>query len=64
VARKQVSLMEGLLSYRLLADAVLLLHFAVVVFVVGGLVVVVVGNLGAGSTTCGSALRTSQRSAS
>lgn len=38
--------MGGPLSYRLLADAVLFLHFAVVVFVVGGLVVVVVGNLG------------------
>ena len=32
-------------TYRLLADAVLLLHFAVVVFVVGGLVAVLVGNL-------------------
>ena len=31
--------------YRLLADAVLLLHFAVVVFVVTGLVLVLVGNL-------------------
>jgi hypothetical protein len=31
--------------YKLLADAVLLLHFAVVVFVVGGLVFVVAGNL-------------------
>ena len=31
--------------YRLLADAVLLSHFAVVVFVVGGLVVVLVGNM-------------------
>jgi hypothetical protein len=30
--------------YQLLADAVLLLHFGVVVFVIGGLVVVVVGN--------------------
>lgn len=31
--------------YRLLADAVLVLHFAIVLFVVGGLVVVIVGNL-------------------
>jgi hypothetical protein len=31
--------------YQLLADAVLLLHFAVVVFVVGGLAFVVAGNL-------------------
>jgi hypothetical protein len=31
--------------YQLLADAVLVLHFSVVVFVVGGLVVVVAGNL-------------------
>lgn len=30
--------------YRFLADAVLLVHFAIVVFVVGGLVVVVAGN--------------------
>ena len=30
--------------YRLLADAVLLFHFAVVVFVIGGLVAVFVGN--------------------
>jgi len=33
------------LPYQLLADAVLTLHFAVVAFVVGGLVLVVVGNL-------------------
>jgi hypothetical protein len=32
------------MPYQLLADAVLLLHFAVVVFVIGGLVVVLVGN--------------------
>ena len=32
-------------TYRLLADAVLLLHFAVVAFVVGGLVLVLVGNI-------------------
>ncbi len=32
-------------SYQFLADAVLLLHFGVVVFVVGGLVAVVAGNL-------------------
>lgn len=31
--------------YRLLADAVLLLHFAVVIFVVGGLALILVGNL-------------------
>lgn len=31
--------------YQLLADAVLLLHFGVVLFVIGGLVLVVVGNL-------------------
>ena len=31
--------------YRLLADAVLLLHFSVVVFVVGGLVLVLLGNV-------------------
>lgn len=33
------------LAYRLVADAVLVLHVAVVAFVVGGLVFVVVGNL-------------------
>jgi len=32
------------MPYRLLADAVLSLHFAIVVFVIGGLVVVLVGN--------------------
>ncbi|HUF62990.1 MAG TPA: DUF2784 family protein, partial [Verrucomicrobiales bacterium] len=32
------------MTYQLLADAVLLLHFAIVLFVVGGLVFVVVGN--------------------
>jgi Protein of Unknown function (DUF2784) len=32
-------------TYRMLADAVLVLHFAVVLFVVGGLVVVLIGNL-------------------
>jgi len=31
--------------YRLLADAVLLLHFGVVVFVIGGLALIVAGNL-------------------
>ena len=31
--------------YQFLADAVLLLHFGVVLFVIGGLVLVVVGNL-------------------
>jgi hypothetical protein len=34
------------LPYQLLADVVLTLHFAVVVFVVGGLVLVIIGNLG------------------
>lgn len=34
-----------MLPYRLLADAVLLLHFGVVVFVVAGLAAIVVGNL-------------------
>lgn len=33
------------MPYQLLADAVLVLHFGVVVFVVGGLALVVVGNL-------------------
>jgi hypothetical protein len=33
--------------YQLLADVVLSLHFCVVVFVVGGLVLIVIGNLGA-----------------
>jgi hypothetical protein len=37
--------MDKALSYQILADAVLLLHFGVVVCVVGGLVAVVVGNL-------------------
>jgi hypothetical protein len=37
--------MSGELAYRLLADAVLVLHFSVVVFVVGGLLLIVVGNL-------------------
>lgn len=32
------------MPYQLLADAVLVLHFAVVVFVVGGLVAVLIGN--------------------
>ena len=31
--------------YQLLADAVLMLHFAIVAFVVGGLVLTIVGNL-------------------
>ncbi len=30
--------------FRLLADAVLILHFAIVLFVVGGLVLIIVGN--------------------
>ena len=33
--------------YRFLADVVLTLHFSIVVFVVGGLVLTIVGNLGA-----------------
>lgn len=33
------------MPYQLLADAVLLVHFAIVLFVVGGLVFVIVGNL-------------------
>jgi hypothetical protein len=37
--------MDSSLFYQRLADAVLLLHFGVVVFVVGGLAAVVVGNL-------------------
>lgn len=37
--------MRGELPYQLLADAVLTLHAAVVVFVVAGLVLIVVGNL-------------------
>lgn len=40
--------MEGVTwPWQALADAVLVLHFAVVVFVVGGLVAVLVGNLAA-----------------
>ena len=34
-----------MLPYQLLADAVLVLHFGIVVFVVGGLVLVVAGNM-------------------
>ena len=37
--------MSDSLPYRMLADAVLSLHVAIVVFVIGGLVLVVVGNL-------------------
>lgn len=37
--------MSGSLPFQLLADAVLTLHVALVLFVVGGLVVVVLGNL-------------------
>lgn len=37
--------MPSTLPFRLLADAVLVLHFAFIFFVVGGLVFVVVGNL-------------------
>ena len=36
--------MSVTVPYRLLADAVLVIHFGVVLFVVGGLAVVVVGN--------------------
>jgi len=36
--------MNATVTYRLLADAVLVLHFGVVVFVVGGLALVVAGN--------------------
>jgi hypothetical protein len=35
---------DAIVPYQLLADAVLLVHFAVVVFVVGGLAAVVTGN--------------------
>lgn len=37
--------MNDPLSYQLLADAVLTLHVAIVIFVVGGLVFIIVGNL-------------------
>jgi hypothetical protein len=37
--------MQSGIPYQLLADVVLLLHFAVVMFIVGGLVAVFVGNL-------------------
>lgn len=37
--------MEITLPYQLLADAVLLVHFAIVLFVVGGLALIVVGNV-------------------
>jgi Protein of Unknown function (DUF2784) len=37
--------MPNTIPYRLLADTVLVLHLAMVVFVIGGLVLVVVGNL-------------------
>ena len=37
--------MSGTDGFRLLADAVLVLHLGVVVFIVGGLVLIVVGNL-------------------
>lgn len=36
----------GILIFQQLADAVLLLHFAVVAFVVGGLLFVIIGNIG------------------
>lgn len=37
--------MRDILPYQVLADAVLTLHFALVAFVVGGLVLVIIGNL-------------------
>jgi hypothetical protein len=37
--------MLSVLPYRLFADAVLLVHFGIVAFVVGGLLIVVAGNL-------------------
>lgn len=37
--------MNGDLPYQLLADAVLALHVAIVVFVLGGLVLIIAGNL-------------------
>ena len=37
--------MANTLIYRQLADAVLALHFAIVTFVVGGLVLIIIGNL-------------------
>ena len=37
--------MHGTLAYQTLADAVLALHVAVAAFIVGGLVLIVVGNL-------------------
>ena len=37
--------MGAAVSYRLLADAVLLLHFGIVLFVIGGLLLVLAGNL-------------------
>jgi hypothetical protein len=36
---------ESMLPYQMLADMVLLLHFAVVVFVVGGLAAIIIGNV-------------------
>ena len=45
------------MPYETLADAVLLLHFGVVVFVVGGLVVVVAGNMCGGHWVNGWAFR-------
>jgi hypothetical protein len=37
--------MDSVLPYQFLADALLLLHFGVVLFVIGGLVLVVAGNM-------------------
>lgn len=50
--------MSTALAFRLLADAVLVLHFAFILFVVGGLVLVVVGNLRAWRWVNGLWLRT------
>jgi polyferredoxin len=38
-------MMLSLSDYQLLADIVLLLHFSIVIFVVGGLVLIIIGNL-------------------
>ena len=37
--------MNGVLPYQLLADATLVLHVALVVFIVAGLVLIIAGNL-------------------
>lgn len=43
--RLTILLMPAPIPYRLLADAVLVVHFAIVAFVVGGLVMIIAGNL-------------------